>query len=265
MKINEGFGVDISNWSGEITREQVECWKRNHVKRVIIGTQREAITRQQMQTVVDAGGLELQAYVYLYDYGYYAFDAQVREAHRRIQGFPVTKLYLDCEFATTAPPDVVVERIWLAVNTAAQFATPFAIYTGRWWWEPMTDNSAEFADYGVGLWHSHYFDFGPNHRSNLRPIPAGYGGWVFCNMWQYRGSTIFCDVNVDYNYFYEETEVDEDRIAELERQLAELTEEHELLSVKMYIYAVILNAVLKEKWATVRDAAGFMLKREKRF
>ena len=51
------LAVDVSHWSGNITPDDVACWRANGVEHVIPGTQVESITRQQLQTAVDGGPL----------------------------------------------------------------------------------------------------------------------------------------------------------------------------------------------------------------
>lgn len=215
------FAVDISNWSGEITLENVRCWKRNDVTRVIIGTQNEVITRQQIAAITNVGGVELEAYVYLYD-NYIAFADQVDEAIRRFYGYPVRRLWLDCEFATSAPPDVVVERIQRAIDACRVAGIPYGIYTGQWWWVPTTNNSTAFAH--ESLWFANY-PTPPPEKNVPQSLRAGFGGWHDGVMRQYRGTTSLCDVNVDYNWYEEEKVVDdcEERVKALTEELYRVT------------------------------------------
>lgn len=260
----EGFAVDISNWSGEISVETVDRWHDAGVLRVIVGTQNERITRQQMSMIdlfsgapgLDYGReVEIQAYVFLYDQ-WRDFADQVEEAVRRYAGFPVTKLWLDCEFATTAPPDVVVARIQNAVDYCKRKGINYGIYSANWWWQPMTDNSKEFSH--IDLWNSRYYDLPPCHT--IMSMAPGYGGWKVCQMWQYRGTTEFCGVTVDFNYFLEERMMQE-RIKELENQEKWYKACAELLQMRVYVMGTAMNAIYKGKWQALENIAKFMRER----
>lgn len=212
-----GFAVDISNWSGYISATQVQRWKVSGVKRVIVGTQKEPIMRQQMHQVYGED-VHLEAYVYLYD-NYVSFADQVNEAIRRCEDFPVERLWLDCEFATTAPPDVVVERIQRAIDACEVAGIPYGIYTGQWWWGPMTSDYTGFSH--EPLWFANYITppAGPNIPVSLR---AGFGGWLLGVMRQYRGTVDLDGVNVDYNWFDEEEE-DVSEVDEIEGLLLRIS------------------------------------------
>ena len=88
------LAVDVSHWSGNITPDDVACWRANGVEHVIPGTQVESITRQQLQTAVD-GGLSVDAYVVLYWDG--DIENQVRAALSTVSGLPIGRLWLDVE------------------------------------------------------------------------------------------------------------------------------------------------------------------------
>ena len=90
------LGLDVSNYSGEFNIDAVRCWRSQGYEHLVCGTQRREITRQQMAVAVEAG-LTLDAYVYLY----WSRDTawEVGEALETIAGFPVQRLWLDCEDA----------------------------------------------------------------------------------------------------------------------------------------------------------------------
>lgn len=259
----EGFAVDISNWSGEISVETVDRWSDAGVLRVIVGAQNERIMRQQMQQIDMTGGIEIQAYVFLYDQ-WRDFSDQVEEAKRRYAGFPVTKLWLDCEFATTAPPDVAVARIQNAVDYCERKGINYGIYTGSWWWVPMTDDTHDFAH--VDLWYSYYpMPFRPPCYSPVtyEESVVTFGGWTLFQMWQYRGTTLFCGVTVDFNYF-REVRMMEERIKELENQNKWLIAAFRLTQMRLYVLGQAVNAAYKGKWDVLKSLAVFMLEQEKR-
>jgi hypothetical protein len=185
------LALDISNYSGEITDAQVACWRANGYQHLVCGTQRPDLTRRQLLVAV-RGGLSVDAYVYLY----WADDvpARVRRALDTISGFPVGRLWLDCEDATGGlPAAVIVDKI--AAGLAACGERPAGIYTGRWWWVPATGNSSRFA--GVPLWHAEYTR-SPEVLPDFAAFRA-YGGWSRPAMWQFQGTTTVCGVTVDRN------------------------------------------------------------------
>jgi hypothetical protein len=136
--------------------------------------------------------MSVAAYVYLY--WRYDIAGQVREALRVVEGFPVERLWLDCEDATGGlSAEAIVEKIGEAVAAGGDF--PCGIYTGRWWWQPATGDSAAFKY--LPLWHAEYTsgaDVLPSFEG-FRP----YGGWSRPVMWQFQGTTTPCGVGVDLN------------------------------------------------------------------
>lgn len=182
--------IDVSNYSGQINGATISCWRNQGYDHLICGTQRREITRQQLQTA--QAEITLDAYVYLY----WSRDiaAQVREALETISGLNVGRLWLDCEDdAGGRTPEQVVSLIRDAVAACDNF--PNGIYTGRWWWQPSTGDSQEFA--GLPLWHAEY-----TAHPNVLPDFDGfrpYGGWTRPSMWQFQGTTNLCGVTVDLN------------------------------------------------------------------
>jgi len=183
--------LDVSNYSGVFSREAVACWRQQGYGHLVCGSQRSEITRRQLETAV-AGGMSVDAYVYLY----WRFDVagQVAAALETVRGYPVERLWLDCEDAAGGlAPAAIVGRIGTAVAACGAF--PHGIYTGRWWWEPTTGASRAFSH--LPLWHAEY-----PVVSEPPPDFAGfraYGGWSRPAMWQYRGTTQLCGVGVDLN------------------------------------------------------------------
>jgi len=192
-------GIDISNYSGIPTPEQLACIRGQGFDLLIAGTQRPEVTRPQLELARDAGFL-LEAYVYLY----WLTDTaqQVRQALQTIEGLPVRRLWLDCEDKAAAlSTDQVLNAIHQAVEAAGTF--PTGIYTGSWWWTPNTLDSTWFSE--IPLWHAAYpLDTGPETPESelaqrFKGLPR-YGGWTHPAMWQHQGSTELCGLNVDLNY-----------------------------------------------------------------
>ncbi len=183
--------LDVSNYSGAFSAETARRWREAGVEHVICGTQRPDVTRAQALAVIGAG-LTLDAYVYLY----WSHDVigQVRDAIAVVEGLPVGCLWLDCEDGVAGRAATEVGRlIESAVGGAGDF--PVGVYTGRWWWQPATGDSAAFAH--LPLWHAEY-------TSSPALLPdfdsfQPYGGWQRPLVWQYRGSTTLAGVTVDLN------------------------------------------------------------------
>lgn len=209
-------GVDISNWSGLISTEEAKCWKAHDQRFVVCGTQRRGTARQQLD-VASGVGLGVEAYVYLY--WAYNVPAQVRLALDTIRGFPVKRLWIDCEADASAyGPERSVERasalealIRQAVRACGDF--PCGIYTGYWWWGPNMLGCDEFTN--LPLWVALY-----NGQPRLDNCPDLLPGWK-PTMKQYTNTTSLCDVSVCKDCREEATEVPtpEERIAAIEKEI----------------------------------------------
>lgn len=189
--------VDISNWSGVITQRQVRDWKAAGVKLLICGTQRDLISQQQLNTAA-AEDLSTEAYVYLF----WAYDTahRVRLALNVVRGHPVKRLWIDCEDTVQVFGEAEFRIAYLEAKIQDALDAcgdmPRGIYTGRWWWAPMMAGSRRFVN--ELLWYSHY-----DGEANLNDWYTGFafGGWKHPTGKQYQGTTEFCGVNVDLNYF----------------------------------------------------------------
>lgn len=185
-----GKAFDISNWSGRLTADQVACIKREGYELVIPGTQIASISQQQFG-VCAAGGLRLQAYVFLDFTGDAA--AQVSAAIDICAGFPVEMLWLDCE---DEKAEAMTEAATVAFIQAAADACinrmRSGIYAAEGWWKRQTGNSEAFKAYP--LWNALY-----NGGADL--VAAGYGGWGVPFIHQYSANVPICGVNTDLNVF----------------------------------------------------------------
>lgn len=174
------LAIDISNHQGEISREQFREMKRLGVRTVICGTDGSAekplVYRQQIEAAA-AEGLRVEAYLYLY----FAGDVRARTAAKldMIQQVGrVSRVWLDCEDQQHSfGPEELVGRIAAARDLVQERGLRTGIYTGRWWWEPYTNNEGGFWD--LPLWIAAY---GPNEVNlNMEPL----GGWRACLRKQY--------------------------------------------------------------------------------
>jgi hypothetical protein len=180
--------LDVSNYTGGFGPDVVACWREWGYGHLVCGTQRPEITRRQLEVAVQ-GGMTVDAYVYLY--WRYDVGEQVRAALETVAGYPVGRLWLDCEDATgSRTPEEMVALIGEAVAACA-----CGIYTGRWWWVPSTGNSSAFSH--LPLWHAEYTS-GPQVEPDFDGFRA-YGGWKRPFMWQFQGTTYLCGAGVDLN------------------------------------------------------------------
>jgi len=203
------LAVDISNYSGTITPEQVECWRQNDIMKVIVGLQDPVIAAQQMSVLVDAG-MEIEAYYY------FLFSrspiAQATIAWDRCQGFPVKRLWLDFEDDPgEMQPGAVADWIALAASVAGGRG-PVGVYTAAWWWVPYTGDTDRLNH--LPLWVAHY-DYDPDIDN------VAFGGWTEPAMEQYSGTTTLCGVTVDLTSYWEDsmTPEEQQRMADLEKAL----------------------------------------------
>jgi hypothetical protein len=195
------FALDISIWSGEITSDEVACWRANGVRHVISGTQVSSITVQQLETAV-SGGMTVDAYVMLYwDYD---ITDQVHYALATIQGLPVRRLWLDAEqprgnWASWQ----LIQKIQEAIDACGSF--PHGIYTRKVWWRDNVADTAAFSH--LPLWYAYYdgyHDF-EDWYDPLYWYEGPFGGWTGPTGKQYASDWTFpdlCGVNVDYNIMY---------------------------------------------------------------
>lgn len=190
------LAIDISNYSGEITYQQVSDLVAAGVKRVVVQCVSPSILshRQQIQALAGSG-IEAEAYVYLW----MATDVAERVgwACDELAAFPqVKRLWLDCEDTTAGPTQPVVRAAIQSAITASTL--PVGIYSSGWWWNGATGSWKGCS--GLPLWDANY-----DGRTVL-DVPT-YGGWLSQEMKQYRGDTTIAGIpNVDLDW-YEEDEM----------------------------------------------------------
>jgi hypothetical protein len=186
--------LDVSNWSGTVSAEQAQCMAEHGVRLAIPGTQDYDITRQQLGAF-NGAGIPTDAYVYLY----FSDDpvAQVEAALATCAGYPVGRLWLDCEdeAASALNEEATVDFIQRASDACINRMWT-GIYTRKNWWEYQTGNSARFAAWP--LWYA------TNDRlGDLSFYP--FGGWTMPFMEQYAFDVVVCGVNTDLNVYREVT------------------------------------------------------------
>lgn len=177
--------IDISNWTGRISRGQVACWRAQGVRLVIVGTQDAAIASQQLAMLQEME-MPREAYVYLYLSA--PTGEQVRAAQQIVAPYGCRRLWLDAEEETALDQFAVRELLHQA---RAAVTMPCGWYTRRGWWQQVTGDYQAFrAD---PLWDARY------ETDGVRPAWTAYGGWTAPAMTQYQGTTRLCDAAVDFD------------------------------------------------------------------
>ena len=194
--MRQSYGVDCSNWQGELTPKVAACLRESNCEYLIAGTQTgndgNTYTRQQIEAAASVG-IITEAYVWL-RWGSSPILA-VQAALAKIQGLPVDRLWLDCEEAPGAfSPAQIVAFIKSAVSACGNF--PCGIYTGAWWWVPNTGNSQELSY--LPLWHAGYTHAGWMQGPRFDTFHP-YGGWTQPHTWQYDSNHGLCTWGVDLN------------------------------------------------------------------
>ncbi len=195
------LAVDISNWSGTITENEVACWWESGIRHVIAGTQIPSIALQQFQTAVN-GGMAVDAYVMLY-WDYDIAD-QVQDALATIEGFSVGRLWLDAEQpAGSWTASQLTQKIQEAVDACGSF--PCGIYTRKVWWLDNVGDTITFSY--LPIWYA-YYDHNSDFDDWYDPTvwwEGSFGGWTDPTGKQYDSDWTapdLCGVNVDYNIMY---------------------------------------------------------------
>lgn len=165
------FGVDVSFWETPLAQSEMDCFWASGVRHVVVGTQDEGITREQLAMAISCG-MTVDAYVYLY----WTTDlaAQVSEAFRRVKGFPIGRMWLDIEQDPgTLGSKTVIADIQQAVTACqSQGLVQCGIYTGSGFWKTFASNTTSLGN--VPLWYAQY-----NKRTSLSDWPTEhFGGWA---------------------------------------------------------------------------------------
>lgn len=165
------FGVDISMYEGPMAQAEMDCFWASGVRHVVVGTQVEEVTRQQLAMSVSRG-MSVDAYVYLNWYD--DLRGQVAEAFRRAQGFPIGRMWLDVEDDNLNGLGwkTRVARIREGLDECKKHPeVECGIYTGWGYWNTHMNNTSELAD--VPLWYARY-----NYTKLLSAWPQDqFGGW----------------------------------------------------------------------------------------
>jgi hypothetical protein len=192
------LAVDISNYTGPITSDQVDSWRSAGVGLVIVqavdppAAYPAGCTRQQLQ-MLNQAGMPAEAYVFFW------FDSDpthVDHALSLLEGVQVRRVWLDLEDVAAKNYDQSTTEAKVAdalrrcdAWSQAHNLPPAGIYTGSWYWTSADymGNTQAFKD--RDLWDAHY-DYVADAVQGFQP----YGGWAKCMVKQHIGSSVFCGV-----------------------------------------------------------------------
>jgi len=189
--------VDFANYTPVPSPEQVRCLLGSGYTRAIVGVSFGGVARRQLE-VCASGGMDIEAFCWVRWNA--DWRAPLDKALATVRGLPVSRLWLDCEDATSWPEAMIEARILEAeayVRSDWRDIDTKAIYTGKWWWDAHMPTSRRFAAWD--LWTAAYISGEPEGRS-----PAMYGGWTKAAIWQYAGTVQTCGLNTDRNLIMED-------------------------------------------------------------
>ena len=180
------FASDVSVWETPLAQSQMDCFWDSGIRHVIVGTQDALVAHQQLAMAV-ARGMTVDAYVYIY----WDTDitAQVNAAFDMVQGYPVGRMWLDIEQATsTLGANTLIPRIQAGLDACnARAPGTCGIYTSPGWWQTYVANTATFAD--VPLWYALY-----NKKRSLSDWSTEhFGAWTAPVGKQFQTAPL-CDV-----------------------------------------------------------------------
>lgn len=166
------LGLDISNYSGQLTQAQVACWAAQGVQFVIIGLQNAGIARQQQGM---CRGFQRMYYVDLP-----GRDLFIPERESLV--------FVDIEPGCFEDEQLVAAEI----SRIGQHSLKPGIYGNETSIRPAIGTSAAYARFP--LFYANYPASG--QPPNFDTFPA-FNGWTRPLIWQYKGTTELCGVNVD--------------------------------------------------------------------
>lgn len=187
------LALDISNYTGVPTGQDIQNWKALGIGLVIIecfpaSYAQYAVQTQQMSACKYA---QMPTEGYIYDY---LRDSSWRQGCldglSRLSALRFSRVWADEEDTS---PFSVGQRLnaimaTLTAITAAGYET--GIYTGSWWWKGYLNNTQQFSQ--EPLWDSHYDGVASTQ------VFTPYGGWKSCLYKQYMGTSTVGGVgNVD--------------------------------------------------------------------
>ena len=195
------LAIDCSNYTGELSAQQVNDLYAAGVRRAIVQTVNPSLlTHRQQIPVLKSAGMEVEGYVYLWFHMDIA--ERVRWACDELRRLGIGHLWLDCEdndFQNGEDVIRVLRGIREAIEVAHASGLTVGIYTAAWWWQYAAGNSEEFAH--LPLWVAYY-------DGAADGMFRAFGGWETCELKQYEGDTSLAGVSgIDLNWYAEEDEL----------------------------------------------------------
>lgn len=187
------LAVDMSNWGGDLTDVEAQCFLANGYVLAIPGTQDAAQYQQQVATAV-RNGLRVQAYVYL------NWGRALQQVQRAISlmSKDVEILWLDVEDDTSGlSPAGIVVVLQQCVRACDIANILCGIYASRNTWTTLTGDYQGMND--LPLWNA-YYDNDPDIDFASNP----YGGWTAPLIEQFGNTQDVCGQSVDVNVINEE-------------------------------------------------------------
>ncbi|HJL15491.1 MAG TPA: GH25 family lysozyme [Sandaracinaceae bacterium LLY-WYZ-13_1] len=190
--------VDVSHWTRTLTDADVDCLWEGGYRHVIVGTQLDEVTRQQLEIAI-RGGLTVDLYVYLY-WGE-SITAQVHEALAIADDFPeVGRVWLDVEEDPMGREAATLEML-VEEGLTALDGFPGGIYTGAGFWRSYMADSSRFSD--VPLWYARYDGLATLDTWDDPDDPDRFGGWADPTGKQYADHHVHtCGLPMDRNVMW---------------------------------------------------------------
>lgn len=190
------LGIDVSNYSGRISAQNLADWKALGVGLVIVQGLTEAqagvsYTRQQLQACLDAN-MPVDLYIYLYG------GQDIRPRLATADGIPIHRKWLDAEEPLTTAQ---IDAAWPAMDAYPAQVQAAGIYSARWWWITYQYNQNHWSH--RKLWAAQYDNIADTK------VFTPFGGWSTCFLKQYRGSSVLAGVGgIDISVLSEEAEAE---------------------------------------------------------
>ena len=138
-------------------------------------------------------GFEMDAYVWLY-FAETPPAAQMTKAIATCHGYPIRRLWIDCEDTSIHGIEQMVTLIGEALDACWEAEISAGIYTRRAWWRRWTGDTMAYRS--VPLW-----DCQPDRIADLGQFEP-YGGWQRREMKQYEFDLVLGSGSVDLNVYW---------------------------------------------------------------
>jgi hypothetical protein len=197
-------GIDVSNYTGELSQATLAAWRGQHDVGLVIAQSLQppagyppGVTRQQVQAVTDAG-IACDIYLWLWTGSNVEQDMRNKLAVVNGQEHLIRKVWLDVEDTSASTPGQRINAVRQAFAvidgwTVTHEKPAAGLYSALWYWPSYMDNTPEFS--GRELWDADY-DGIEDTESSWRP----YGGWSTRAIKQYAGtSTLAGQGGIDLN------------------------------------------------------------------